>query len=147
MYNRLIVRLNFIKHNNIAIMFNSNWYFNLVKPYLVPPNWLFRSVWTILYCTILASFILYYRKSFFNKKTGYIYFSIQLLLNLIWTPVFFGMKNIFLGFVIISLLDIFIFLTIKKFYSVSKISAYLLIPYFLWTLFATYLNIGYLLLN
>lgn len=129
------------------MMFNSDWYYSLIKPYLVPPDWLFKPTWIILYIAILIAFILYYKESSLNKKAGYFYFTLQLVLNLIWTPVFFGMKNILLGLVVIAFLDIFLFLTIKKFYSVSKTSAYLLLPYFTWVLFATYLNIGYLVLN
>lgn len=128
-------------------MIASNWYFNLIKPYFVPPDWLFKPVWICLYCTILISFILYYKKSGSDKKAGYIYFVIQILLNLLWTPVFFGLKNILLALFIICILDIFVVLTIQKFYQVSKISAYILLPYLLWILFATYLNAGYLILN
>lgn len=128
-------------------MFNSNWYYNLIKPPFAPPDWLFAPVWTILYITIFIAFILYYKKPFLNKTSGYIYFSIQLFLNLIWPFVFFGLKNISLGLVVIIFLNIFVFLTIKKFYEVSKLSACLLLPYFLWILFATYLNTGYQILN
>lgn len=128
-------------------MFNSVWYYNLTNPPLSPPDWLFTPVWIILYITILVAFVFYYKTPNPNKKSGYLYFMVQALLNILWTPVFFGMENITLGLAVILLLDIFVLLTIIKFYSVSKISAYILIPYFLWILFATYLNLGYLILN
>ena len=128
-------------------MFNSIWYLNLIKPPLTPPNWVFGPVWSLLYVSLLISFIIFAKNNIQNKKTGYVYFAIQLLLNIIWTPVFFGMKNIPAGLVIIILLDIFVSLTIFEFLKISKVSGMILIPYFVWILFATYLNIGYLILN
>lgn len=128
-------------------MFNSVWYKNLIKPPFAPPDWLFAPAWGILYITIILAFIIYCLKPAQNKKSGYIYFAVQLLLNILWTPVFFGLKNIFLGLFVIIILDIFVYLTIRDFYRVSKLAGILLIPYFVWILFATYLNIGYFLLN
>lgn len=128
-------------------MYNSDWYNSLIKPFLSPPDRVFLPVWTVLYITILISFILYFINPNKNKKTGYIFFFVQLVLNLSWSFVFFKFKSISGGLIIIFLLGVFIFLTIKKFYSVSKISGLILIPYFLWVLFAAYLNLGFLILN
>lgn len=128
-------------------MFNSIWYENLTRPFLSPPKWLFAHVWGILYLTIFISFILYFLKKDKNKRKGYIYFSIQIILNFLWTPAFFGAKNILLALIIIILLDIFLILTIKNFYPTSKIASLLLIPYLIWTIFATYLNFSYFILN
>ncbi len=135
------------KYMQNRFMYNSIWYNNLIKPPMAPPNWLFAPVWGILYAMIAAALIIYINKQGYGKKSGYIFFVIQLVLNFIWSPVFFGMQNMTLALVIVILMDIFVFLTFKKFYSVSKISGLLLIPYFLWILFATYLNAGYLFLN
>ena len=128
-------------------MYNSDWYNSLIKPFLSPPNGVFLPVWTVLYITILISFILYFINPNKNKKTGYIFFFVQLVLNLSWSFVFFKFKSISGGLIIIFLMGVFIFLTIKKFYFVSKISGLILIPYFLWVLFAAYLNLGFLILN
>ncbi len=128
-------------------MFKSAWYYNLIKPLFSPPNWIFAPMWIFLYFTIFAALSFYIFKSDQNKKSGYIYFFLQIILNLLWTPAFFSLKNIPLAFIIILLLDIFVILTIKSFYKISKISGLILIPYLLWILFATYLNFGYLLLN
>lgn len=128
-------------------MFKSAWYYNLLKPPLNPPDWIFQPVWAILYFTIFISILLYINKPAENKEIGYVYFTLQLIFNLLWTPAFFYLQNIAFALMIIILLDIFVFLTIKKFYLVSKISGLILIPYFIWVLFATYLNIGYLILN
>lgn len=123
------------------------WYFSLTKPYLTPPAWIFAPVWSFLYLTIAFSFVLYFLKKDENKGLGYLYFLVQMILNLIWTPVFFGTKNILLALIVIILMDVFIILTIKKFYEVKKFAGLILIPYLIWTLFATYLNFGYFILN
>ena len=128
-------------------MFKSAWYYNLLKPPLSPPDWIFPSVWLILYFTIFAAILLYIFKPAENKEIGYIYFTLQLIFNLLWTPAFFYMQNIGLALAVVIVLDIFVFLTIIKFYSVSKLSGLILIPYFIWVLFATYLNMGYFILN
>ena len=128
-------------------MFTSSWYYNLLKPPLAPPDWIFPPVWSILYFSMLVALLLYLFKPAQNKKSGYIYFIAQLFLNLLWAPVFFYLKNMFLALIVIILLDIFVILTIKSFYKVSKISGLILIPYLIWILSATYLNIGYLVLN
>ncbi|CDE97697.1 tryptophan-rich sensory protein [Clostridium sp. CAG:813] len=128
-------------------MFKSVWYYNLTKPPLAPPDWIFPPVWSILYFSMLVALLLYLFKPSQNKKSGYIYFIAQLILNFLWTPTFFYLQNIVLALIVIILLDIFVILTIKSFYKVSKISSLILIPYLIWILFATYLNIGYLVLN
>lgn len=129
-------------------MFNSLWYYNLIRPRFAPPNSIFAPVWTFLYITIFAALIFYVlRKTDKNKFKGYLFFGIQLILNLLWSPVFFLVQNIGMALVIVILLDLFILLTIKHFYSVSKISALILLPYLCWVIFATYLNFGYYFLN
>ena len=128
-------------------MFNSDWYNNLNKPFLSPPNSVFMPVWSILYLMIFISLILYLKGGVKNKITGIIFFSIQMILNLSWTGVFFGLQNIKAALVVIVLLWIFILLTITSFFKHSKIAALLLVPYFIWVSFAVYLNISYFLLN
>ena len=128
-------------------MFNSAWYANLIKPAFSPPDWVFAPVWMFLYFLIFVSLIIYVLNCVKDKKIGYYCFIVQLLLNIVWVPVFFRLKSIGGGFVVIILLDAVVFLTICQFFKVSKIAAILLIPYFLWLLFATYLNIGYFALN
>ena len=129
-------------------MFNSVWYDNLIRPTFTPPAWVFTPAWIILYLLILISLVLYTRKSFRGEKVkGYIFFIIQLLLNLAWSPVFFILQNPNLALVVIILMDLFVILTIKEFFKVSKISAYLLFPYLIWIIFATYLNVGFCMLN
>ncbi len=124
-------------------MINLDWYNSLIKPALTPPNWIFAPVWGIIYLSILVSLIFYVKKRTFAAKIrGYVFFIIQMLLNILWIPAFFIFKSSETALVIIILLDIFVFMTIKEFHKVSKLSAYILIPYLIWILFATYLNAG-----
>lgn len=129
-------------------MYNSLWFNSLTKPFLNPPSKLFPPVWTVLYILIFVSLALFiFAKSDYSKRKGYLYFAIQIILNLLWSPVFFIRHNIGLALFIVILLDIFVIFTIKNFYKSSKWSAFLLVPYLLWILFATYLNFAYLILN
>lgn len=128
-------------------MYNSTWYTNLAKPVFSPPNWVFTPVWGFLYITLFSSLAFYIYGFGENKNLGYLFFIIQMLLNVIWSPVFFGLKSILGALIIVILLDVFVILTIWKFFQVSKIAGILLIPYLIWILFATYLNIAYLILN
>lgn len=82
-----------------------------------------------------------------EKRKGLIFYLLQLILNGGWTVIFFGYHLITLAFVEIIFLLIFIILTIKYFYYVSKPAAYLLFPYAIWVSFAVLLNLGVMLLN
>ena len=127
---------------------NLIWYNSLNKPALNPPNWIFAPMWGIIYFLMFCSFLLMiYSDTNIDKKPAIIFFVIQLLLNLSWSPVFFYFHNIKFAFVIITLLTIFLLLTIVAFFKISKNSGYLLIPYLLWLLFAVYLNFEIIRLN
>lgn len=125
-----------------------SWYSVLIQPPLKPPAWLFAPVWTILYIAMGVALFLYARKQTIkNKSWGFVLFFTQLLVNLSWSPAFFGLKNIGLALALVILLDILVLLNILEFYKVSKSAARCLIPYFIWILFATYLNLGIFILN
>lgn len=128
-------------------MHDTTWYHSLNSPALTPPDWIFVPVWFVLYVLMFVSLAFYIISNDANKKLGYIFFVIQFLLNLSWSPVFFGLKSILGGFIVIVLLDIFVYLTLRAFCKASKWACIFLTPYFLWILFATYLNSGYLFLN
>lgn len=128
-------------------MFNQIWYDSLIRPPIAPPSYVFAPVWTVLYITIFVSLFLYIKTPALNKKEGYYYFATQLILNFLWTPIFFGLMNMTLALVDIVLMDIFTVFTIRRFYLVSKTSALILLPYLVWILFATYLNFAYLVVN
>lgn len=126
-----------------------SWYAHLNKPFFSPPNWIFGPVWTILYFLMGLSLYLIWNKNLKNKKKDKAMkiFIFQLILNLLWSLVFFGLHQPLLAFVTIIALWISIFMTIKSFYKVSRIAAHLLIPYILWVSFASILNFSIWILN
>ena len=96
-------------------MFNSVWFDSLIKPPLAPPSGIFSPVWSVLYMMIIGSFFVYFfTKTYDSKKMGYIYFAIQLLLNFLWSPIFFGMQNIGLALLVVILMDLFVFRQVYK---------------------------------
>ncbi len=126
-----------------------NWYVYLNKPFFTPPNWIFAPVWTLLFLLMGISASLVYQKGLFRKevKKALYFFIIQLTLNILWSYLFFGYKLLFVAFIEIVVLWFFIFLTLKSFYKVEKISGLLMIPYLLWVSFASFLNLAVFLLN
>lgn len=117
------------------------WYERLQKPSWRPPNRLFAPVWTVLYLMIAFSGWLVWRtEGLDGAGLALTLYAVQLFLNAIWTPVFFGLHRLDLGFVVIALLWIAIAATIVAFAAVSGIAALLLIPYFVWVSFAGVLN-------
>ncbi|MBU4209866.1 tryptophan-rich sensory protein [Patescibacteria group bacterium] len=126
----------------------SGWYVTLNKPSFNPPNWLFGPVWTFLYLLMgISLFLVWNKKDSKDTKTALIFFAVQLGLNTLWSIIFFGMHLPLVAFLEILFLLFFIALTIIKFFPISKISAYLLTPYFLWVSFATILNLSIAILN
>ncbi|QQG41152.1 MAG: tryptophan-rich sensory protein [Candidatus Woesebacteria bacterium] len=126
-----------------------SWYNTLNKPFFTPPSWLFGPAWTILYILIGVSAYLIWKKGFKNNqvKEAFKIFTIQLILNLLWSPIFFGAKQIFLALIVIVIMWIFIFKTIKAFAKIDKTASYLLYPYLAWVSFATVLNFFVWMLN
>jgi len=125
------------------------WYATLNKPFFAPPNWLFGPAWTLLYFLMGVSFYLIWKQDFktLKAKIARKFFLAQLFLNLIWSPLFFGLRSPLLGLIDIVALWILIVVTINKMYPISKWASYLLIPYLLWVTFATTLNGAILILN
>jgi tryptophan-rich sensory protein len=129
----------------------SSWYNELTKPFFNPPSWLFGPVWTILYlCIGLVFYLIYKNKNISSdkKKILITLFIFQMILNGIWTPIFFGMQNLFLAMIIIILLDIILLTLLYKFKRYNlKIMFALWVPYVIWVLFASLLNISLWILN
>jgi tryptophan-rich sensory protein len=125
--------------------FNSvtTWYVTLNKPFFNPPSWIFGPVWTILYFLMGISLYL----AWGTKKISLKWFWIQLVLNSLWSILFFGLKNPPLAFLGIILLWVAIFMTIKSFRKKNKTASKLLIPYLGWVSFASILNLFIILLN
>lgn len=141
------------------------WYAGLVKPALNPPGWIFGPVWILLYFLIGVSLYLVWKNNweiknqFFHKNkkawnrwserlwTGDLYkinaisvFGVQYILNILWSYAFFSLRSPFFSFIEILALWTSIVYVIINFYRISKPAAYLLLPYFIWVSFASYLN-------
>ena len=119
---------------------NDNWYDNLIKSPYTPPNTIFSFLWTILYITIFISFTIIIYTTGFSFNKAIIFFSIQMILNFLWAPVFFKLRKIWLSLIIVILMWIFILLTIVEFFKINKMAGLILLPYLLWVSLATYLN-------
>jgi tryptophan-rich sensory protein len=119
------------------------WYVtNLVKPSINPPAWLFGPVWTILFLLMGVALYLVWQRKKISK-----WFWIQLLLNILWSVLFFGLKRPDLALVEIVVLWAAIAKTIYDFKKVEENAAWLLIPYILWVSFAAFLNLTIVRLN
>lgn len=125
------------------------WYASLEKPALSPPNWIFGPVWTTLYFLMGVAAFLVWRYGFEHKevKITLVIFCGQLVLNVFWSIIFFGLHNPFWAFIEIIVLWLAIFWTIVCFYKISRPSALLLLPYIFWVSFAAYLNYTIWLIN
>jgi benzodiazapine receptor len=124
------------------------WYRALRKPFFTPPNWLFSPAWISLYALMGISLFFVWRRSDHPRfKPALIFFFIQLILNILWSVAFFGLRSPLLGLMDIILLWIAILFTILNFFKVSKFAGVLLIPYLLWVGFATVLNFSLWILN
>ncbi len=125
------------------------WYKTIKKPIFNPPNWIFGPVWTALF--ILMGISLYlivsYGFGYSGVKLALIVFAIQLVLNLFWSILFFGLHKPLFALIEIFILWIAILVNIIICFEISPISAYLLIPYLLWVTFASILNFSIVLLN
>ena len=127
----------------------NTWYTTLNKPSFNPPNAVFAPVWTVLYILMGVAAGIVWSKGFHHiwVKTALYHFGFQLLFNALWSIVFFGFQDPFWALIVILILLILILLTIRWFRVVSKVAAFLLIPYLLWVGFATLLNFSIWRLN
>lgn len=126
----------------------SGWYTMLDKPPLLPPNYVFGPVWMLLYVTIgVALYLVWVAKTKRSKYRAYSAFTTQMILNTLWSLVFFGLQMPWAGVVVIVLLIGAIAWAIYEFWYHTRLASYLLVPYILWVCFATYLTIGVAVLN
>lgn len=122
---------------------NKELYEALIKPSFSPPGWVFPIVWTILYFLMgLALYrVILVGKEGKDIKKALIYFGIQLVLNLLWTFIFFKFNLYGLAFIELLLMLVFILLTTFEFFKLDKIAGFLMIPYILWVSLAGILNL------
>jgi benzodiazapine receptor len=125
------------------------WYESLNKPFFQPPNWLFGPVWTILYIMMGISAYLIWKRGLEREeiKNCFLFFILQITLNVLWSIIFFGLKELLFAFVELAFLWIAILVYIISAYKIDRRAAYLFIPYLAWVSFAGVLNFSVWLLN
>jgi len=114
------------------------WFEALQKPSFNPPNWVFAPVWSVLYVLIAVAGWRVYRKAGFVPAIAA--WLAQLLVNAIWSPLFFGMHRIDLALIDIIILDVLVLATIAMFFPRDRVAGWLMMPYLAWIGFATALN-------
>jgi tryptophan-rich sensory protein len=119
----------------------AGYYASLAKPPWSPPGWVFGPVWTLLYLMMAVAAWLVWRQGGWRAQRGpLMFYLLQLVLNALWTPVFFGLRSPGLALAVIVLLGAAIVLTARAFRSVSHAASWLLVPYLFWVVFAAALN-------
>lgn len=127
----------------------SSFYGELVKPPLAPPGILFPIVWAILYALMgISAYMIHASDADPNaKRKALTLYAVQLFVNFMWSIVFFRFEQIGAAAAVLLLLVILVGLMIVKFKQIRPLAGYLNLPYLLWTIFALYLNVGFLVLN
>lgn len=125
------------------------WYAGLAKPSWTPPPFVFPIAWTTLYVMMAIAFWRLWDRVAPSdaRRRAIIFFAIQLALNAIWSPVFFGWHGIRMGLAIILLMAVFIAATIVSTVRIDRLAALLLVPYLGWVLYASTINAGVVALN
>jgi tryptophan-rich sensory protein len=125
------------------------WYQTIKKPGFTPPNWIFGPVWIFLYLLMGIALYLVWKSADpgKTKSLALFFFFAQLVLNVLWSFLFFFLKNPLAGFIDIIVLLISILVTTLLFYPLNKVAALLLVPYILWVTFASVLNYSIWQLN
>lgn len=125
------------------------WYVNITKPLLTPPGWLFGPVWVVLYAMMGTAAYLVWEKGLHKKEVriALVMFIVQLAFNSAWSLLFFGLQSPGWALIDITLLWFVILATIVLFMRVSRVAAWLLVPYILWVTFAASLNYSIWVMN
>jgi benzodiazapine receptor len=127
----------------------ATWYGGLNKPAFNPPAWVFGPVWAVLYLLMaVAAWRVWEADAEAAEKRGALaWFAIQLALNALWTPVFFGLQRPVSGLIVMLVLMAAVAATLSRFYRVDRVAGLLLVPYLAWVAFATVLNAAIVGLN
>jgi benzodiazapine receptor len=125
------------------------WYAGLVKPPLTPPDWVFGPVWTVLYIMMgVAAFLVWLEKARgVDVKEPLVVFAIQLGLNALWTPAFFGLHSPPAGLFVMMVMVSAIAITASMFLRISRAAGLMMFLYLFWAVFALYLNLRLIIAN
>ena len=127
----------------------TSWYPTLVKPSFSPPGFYIGLIWIVLFTLMGISLFLIWRETPSNPaaRIALYFFAVQLIVNVLWSVAFFGMRSPISGLVVIAFLWVLILITIIKFWPINRTAALLLIPYIIWVSIAAYLNFSIWMLN
>ena len=143
-----VLLLGFLSGTSVAAGSDNAWYQALAKPALTPPDWAFPVAWTILYVLIgLALAIVLNARGARERGLGISLFAVQLLANLMWTPLFFGWHRVVLAFAAIVIMVLTALATTLVFGRIRPAAAWLMVPYLAWICFAGALTWGIHRLN
>jgi translocator protein len=123
------------------------WYATADRAPWSPPNWVFGPVWTVLYTAMAVAAWLVWRRPAFSPRAALLAYGVQLALNLLWTPVFFGLypalgtPALWFAFIIIVALAVAVAVTVLRFGPISRTAGLLMLPYLSWIVFASSLNL------
>ncbi len=131
----------------ICTMKSMDLYEKLDTPPLSPPGWVFPVVWILLFTLMGISSYFVWESQSNHKLVAFAIYAVQLIINFIWSIIFFNEQEYWLSFMILITLILLILLNMYFFKKVSKISFLLLIPYLLWVIFAGYLNLFIAIMN
>ena len=126
----------------------SEWYENLAKPAYNPPGWLFSPVWTVLYLLMVVALVIFVARTEGRVRwIGLAVYAVNIVANLLWTPLFFRWHLIGLAFLDCLFVAATTWFVIAWFWRATRLGSSLLIPYALWTSFASVLNLHLWILN
>ena len=133
-------------YNNAGV---ASWYQNLTKPVATPPDEIFPIVWTVLYLMMALAFYFAFVKEPSDEKCRRLnaWFITMLFLHILWSYAFFYIGYLGIALAVVIFIDILSYMIMMEFWHISKLSAWLFVPYFVWILFATYLNAAFINLN
>ena len=144
----LIVLLGFASSQLTPSGDQSSWYRALAKPALNPPGWVFPISWTTLYVLIgLALAMILNARGSRYRGLAIALFAVQMLINMAWSPVFFGAHLVFAALLVIVAMFVVALITTLVFGRIRTAAAWLMVPYLAWLCFAGALNFGIMQLN
>ena len=143
----LLISLGIGTLSGFLIRNNTGFYRTVNRPALSPPGSVFPIVWTILYILMAISAYLVYESNPGCRKPALTVYAVQLAVNFVWPLIFFNLEAYLSAFIVLLLLCVLVLGMIVLFYRCSRPAAFLQIPYFLWLIFAAYLNYGIFILN
>ncbi len=129
----------------------ASWYPTLIKPWFTPPGWLIGIVWFVIFTLMGISLFFAWHKDIRLRKSpirnAVIVFGAQLVVNILWSAAFFGLRSPLYGLITIAFLWVLILVTMVMSWRVSRDAALLLVPYLIWVSFAAFLNYTIWVLN